>query len=104
MKNTKSLISFLLLALLLIPMVQKAMHEIGHINDKHCEIQVLHFCETEHHCAICDYVMVSSDAPEPTFQFKSLETYSAYKFASHPNIVSVNFNCNLTLRGPPSHC
>jgi hypothetical protein len=59
MQKLRTYISMLMLALLLFPMVEKAMHEIEHLDDKHCGIKDTHFCEVEHSCTICDYYFAS---------------------------------------------
>ncbi len=69
MQKVRSFISMLMLVLLLFPMVEKAMHEIEHSEDKHCGTKDKHFCESEHNCAICDYTF-SSPSTEPSQQIQ----------------------------------
>ena len=92
-----------MLALLLFPMVEKVMHELGHLDDEHCEIQATHFCKQEHNCSICDYIFSSSSAISPDEQ----EQIIAFSQDINSNIIGITSNTTnslkytLPLRGPP---
>lgn len=103
MQKVRSYFSMLFLALLLFPMVEKAGHELGHLDADHCESKGLHYCAQEHHCEICDYVLSSSSEPsENSREFKlparHLEKETII-FAAEP--VST-FKFIISLRGPPA--
>lgn len=52
----------LMLALLLLPMVEKVTHELGHLDDDNCSVEETHFCPKEHICKLCDYIFSSSSS------------------------------------------
>lgn len=56
MKMLRKYISLFMLMSLLFPIGEKAMHDIKHMYENHCEIKETHYCKTEHICSICDYV------------------------------------------------
>ena len=102
MKKMRPYFSMLMLALLLFPIADKSVHEYAHLNEDHCEIKSLHFCEAEHQCTVCDYVFSSSSTPPKTqdqltiFANKSIDFESILVFNT---IISPKFS--LSLRGPP---
>ena len=50
------LAGLLLLALFLFPQIHKAVHDLGHLNDFHCQaVTEKHFHEHHAECLICDY-------------------------------------------------
>ncbi len=93
----------LMLALVLFPIAEKAQHELAHLNEIHCGIADLHFCETEHTCDICDYVFSSSATP-PAVQECSVAFTATEKLTSSELVFNTKTaqKYNLSLRGPPA--
>lgn len=93
----------LLLALLLIPTVEKVQHELGHLSEIHCASKGLHYCAAEHTCEICDYIAagVGLVPTEPqSISIKRLElnlTFNSYN--DKPYAQTTRYS---SLRGPPS--
>ena len=92
-----------MLALILFPMAEKAMHELGHLDDVHCGIEETHFCSTEHSCSICDYIFSLSAAISPDEQgqaspFSQMIDNKIFSIISN-TITSQKYT--LPLRGPP---
>lgn len=92
----------LFLALLLFPMVEKAVHDLSHLNDKHCGIKETHFCEVEHSCKICDYHFASpSTLPKDQSQVKIfLQTFD-YAIPIFASNTTTSPKYTFSLRGPP---
>jgi hypothetical protein len=93
----------LLLALFLFPLAEKAGHDFEHFNDEHCGIKDTHFCEAEHTCSICDFVLSSaSSLPQPPAEVcdrvQSVQL-SDFTFLSHE---LSNSKFSFFLRGPPA--
>lgn len=102
MKMVRKYISCLMLLSILFPIGEKAIHDIKHFNEDHCEVKKTHYCKTEHICAICDYVFsTSSGLPlvhDQTIVFEQniIILSSVIVFNT---IISPKFT--FTLRGPP---
>ena len=92
----------LMLALLLFPMVEKVVHELGHLNDEHCGVKDLHFCQAEHSCSICDYTFSSPSTPpkdQKQFDLILISTDSSgFGFISN---TTTSPKYTFSLRGPP---
>ncbi len=102
LNKIKSYISLLMLALLMFPMADKAVHDFVHLNDEHCGITDTHYCKAEHTCSICDYVFSSSATPPETQEHLTIFSEQTNEFISltvSNTLVSPKFN--LSLRGPP---
>ncbi len=93
-----------MLALLLFPIAEKVVHELGHLNDKHCEIKATHFCEQEHHCSICDYIFSSSVAilPNENPQIIAFPQNNFNVFFEVFLSPKTSLKYTLPLRGPPT--
>jgi hypothetical protein len=102
MQKFRSYISMLMMALLLFPMVEKAVHEYGHSDDEHCGVKDTHFCEVEHHCSICDYTFSSpTGSPECVYDLEDAllsENVSLPVFESN---TTTSPKYTFSLRGPP---
>jgi hypothetical protein len=91
-----------MLALLIFPMVDKALHDLGHLNDDHCGVKETHYCQTEHICSICDYIFSSSNTPPNTHEQLNMFLVYSENYASvliSNTTTSPKFK--LSLRGPP---
>lgn len=92
----------LMLALLLFPMVEKAMHEIEHLDGKHCGIKDTHFCEVEHSCTICDYTFSSpSTSPKEPNQLDIILVLTEYSVVEFTSNTTISQKYTFSLRGPP---
>lgn len=94
----------LMLALLLFPMAEKVLHELGHLDDEHCEIQSTHFCKQEHNCSVCDYVFSSSSSAISPNEQEQLIAFSQDISSNIIGIISnttTSLKNTLPLRGPP---
>lgn len=92
-----------MLALLLFPMAEKAIHEIAHLDDEHCGVKETHFCPVEHNCSVCDYIFSSSSAinPKEQEQFSQFaQIIDAKKIGIISNTITSQ-KYTLPLRGPP---
>lgn len=103
MRNFKSYISILFLALLLFPLAEKGLHLLEHDHDELCNTKGLHFCNLEHSCHVCDYVFSASSTP-PNNQNRvnivpPLADYSILFVVSH---TTTSLKYTLSLRGPPA--
>ena len=102
MQKLRSYVSMLMLALLLFPMVDKAVHDLSHLNDKHCGIKDTHFCEVEHSCKICDYHFSSSSTPPKNQSqvniFLQISDCGLITFVSN---TTTSPKYTFSLRGPP---
>jgi hypothetical protein len=102
MQKLLSYFSMLMLALLLFPLGEKAMHDFEHFNDDHCAIAETHFCETEHSCSLCDYVFSSASTPPQTHsRLLVFSPKNSDKIFSLVSVTLSNLNFGLSLRGPP---
>mgnify|MGYP006943057760 FL=1 len=92
----------LMLVLLLFPIGNKVVHELGHLIDEHCVIEGTHFCATEHSCNQCDYLSSTTNiTSHDRAEFKIfLPSDNNILLAYDSNIITakVYFHC---LRGPP---
>jgi hypothetical protein len=103
MQKVRSFISMLMLVLLLFPMVEKAMHEIEHSEDKHCGIKDTHFCESEHNCSICDYTFSSpSTAPNQQVQINTKRISIDRCIFGYISNETTSPKYSFSLRGPPT--
>ena len=102
MQILKKYISFLLLVLVYIPIADKAWDDYNHLNEAHCGDVSTHYCPTEHHCEVCDYVF-SAGSDVPTCAELRPLTVSA-SFESSALICSI-YRAPIkgfpSLRGPP---
>jgi hypothetical protein len=92
----------LLLALLLFPLAEKAVHELSHLQEDHCNIKETHFCDVENTCTVCDYVFWASSTPPKhetgiTVTVKD-SSISIFTFESN-KVQSLKYT--FSLRGPP---
>ncbi|PBQ34372.1 hypothetical protein CNR22_22205 [Sphingobacteriaceae bacterium] len=104
MQKFKTYISILFLALLLLPVAEKVMHELGHLEEDQCRVSETHFCKAEHHCSICAYVFASSSTPPHNSEQLSIVPSPA-KEKSFPVYQCEKFSratLKLLLRGPPA--
>lgn len=102
MLKFRSYISMLLLALLLSPIVEKAIHQFEHSKENHCEITGIHFCAKEHNCSICDYVFSSSNTPSSfRVEVKSILAFPDYSFPLFVNTPKTVAKLSFSLRAPP---
>jgi len=102
MQKLRSYISMLMLALLIFPMAEKAMHEIEHLDDKHCGITDTHFCELEHSCSICDYTFSSpSTPPKDQDQLDIILISTHYSVLGFTSNTTTSPKYTFSLRGPP---
>ena len=102
MRMLRKYTSLFMLMSLLFPIGEKAMHNIQHIYENHCEIKETHYCKTEHTCTICDYVFSSpSNLPLTQNQiivFGQVITIVILVIV-YNTIIPQKFT--FTLRGPP---
>jgi hypothetical protein len=102
MKIIRKYLPLLVVALLLFPLVEKAVHDRGHFNEEHCELKDTHYCNVEHNCSLCDYVF-SSPSNQPIAKYKivvfSQILIIIILFLVLNTIVSPKYT--FTLRGPP---
>ena len=95
-----------MLALILFPMVEKAVHEMGHLKDEHCGKKETHFCPQEHYCDICDYVFSSnsSSIPPPDTLNQLIVFANTIDCSFYETVASITTfrKFSFTLRGPPS--
>ena len=99
----KNVISTFFLLVFLFPPITEIVHSFRHSNDFHCtELFAIHFHETEHHCAICDYVPATSDKPNIQ-RFTSFPPYQTHELLAFYQTISFEqHNFNFSLRGPPT--
>lgn len=103
MFRLKSYLSVFLLLVLLFPLVESSIHELGHLDEVHCAVKEKHFCAEEHHCDICDYIFSgSSGLPGKNEQLNL--TAKRYAPVLRPVIGEVQIISIYvySLRGPPS--
>lgn len=102
MKLLRSITSLLMLVLLVFPIVEKLEHELDHFNDEHCTVEGLHFCESEHTCSICDYVISPSGHLQNFSELKIQVTYtSEFNNLEIAQIYTRQIH-SPQLRGPPA--
>jgi hypothetical protein len=102
MQKTRSFISMLMLALLLFPMVEKAMHEFGHLDEEHCGVKETHFCHVEHNCSICNYHFSSSlTPPRNTISIEIVVTPTNSSIIEFVSNTTASPKYTFSLRGPP---
>lgn len=102
MKKAGSYISMLILALFLFPLAEKAGHDFEHFNDEHCGIKDTHYCEAEHDCTICDYVLSSSSTPpEPPSEVCNVVRISENSVSLFTSDIISFPKFTFLLRGPP---
>jgi hypothetical protein len=95
-------LSLLLVVLVCIPIADKAWDEYSHLNEEHCGDVSTHYCPTEHHCEVCDYVFSSGSDVPTCAEFRPLSISAS--FETGPSICSIyhapakGIPC---LRGPP---
>jgi len=91
-----------LFLLFLLRTVSEIVHDYIHKDDVRCSQTRLHFHQTEHHCAIDDFVPFVSDIP-PFQQCTILVPKIQIKFVSFyktPHVSETNKG-HFPLRGPP---
>lgn len=97
------IISLFLLVAFCAPTVGKALHELEHTAEEHCDEADTHFCGEDHSCSICDFIFATSASSivegNQTFVFK---LYASESVAQHfvPCIIS-SPKYTFSLRGPP---
>lgn len=102
MQKLRSYISMIMMALLILPMVEKAIHEIEHLDDKRCGIKETHFCEVEHSCNICDYTFSSpSTIPKYPNQLDIILISTDYSVFGYTSNSTKSQKYTFSLRGPP---
>ncbi len=92
-----------MLATLLFPIVEKVLHDIGHINDEHCGIMETHICEVEHDCSVCEYLFSSLSTPPK--DGPPLNIYVSFADNSVPELVLNTIpsrRYSISLRAPPA--
>jgi hypothetical protein len=103
MHKFKSFIAVLFLALLLVPAIDKTIHELGHLKETQCGEAETHFCKAEHHCTICAYVFASSSTPpqktEHFYNFLERSSKALIPFSFSEKKADLKFT--FQLRGPP---
>lgn len=100
-KMLRSIISLFMIALLVFPIVEKLEHELDHLTVEHCTVEGLHFCESEHTCSVCDYVISPSGLIQNFSELKLHLTFTAaYKALQITPIFSRPIH-HPQLRGPP---
>lgn len=102
MKKARPYISLLMLALLLFPLGKKAIHEVGHLSEIHCDVKEKHYCAVEHTCDLCDYVFSSQSLPPETSSQQSIFrefTIDVNEALVFNTLTPKKFT--LSLRGPP---
>jgi len=103
MFRKSSLIGFFLLALFLFPQAHKAIHDLGHIDDFHCQaVTEKHFHEYHAECLICDYKQPVSNDHEFIFPVSFVFTYNALIFPElSDRLIDASFYTKPS-RGPPA--
>ena len=91
------------MALFLLPLAEKSIHEFGHLHEVACNISESHYCEAEHNCEYCDFLAtahfsISQTQTISVFNDWGKQIYSPFKFISVPVIKDLSF----FLRGPPN--
>ncbi len=103
MKIIRKYLSLFVLLSIFFPIGEKAIHDIEHFNEDLCVIKDTHYCRSEHHCAICDYVF-SSSSQSPTAKYKIV----VFSQMLNTIVLLIVFNAivspkyTFTLRGPPT--
>jgi len=101
-KILRSIISLFMIALLVFPIVEKLEHELDHLNVEHCTVEGLHFCESEHTCSVCDYVISPSGLIQNFGEVTlALTLTTAYQSIPTTPIFSGPIH-HPQLRGPPA--
>lgn len=88
-------------ALLLFPLLEKAQHELGHLNEDACSTNTLHYCAQEHGCEVCDYIFSPSLQPASELAAGPLPTHSTPTVISFLTRPLLAFTASAFLRGPP---
>ncbi len=104
MRMLRKYISLFMSMCLLFPIGEKAMHDIKHMYENHCEIKKTHYCKTEPVCAICDYVF-SSPSSLPLTQ-NQIVVFGQLIIVLNLAIVFntiIPTKFTFTLRGPPAY-
>jgi hypothetical protein len=60
LKLLRKYFSLFLLLLITVPVIDRAVDELAHLEEIHCDDNSLHYCQTEHDCPVCDYVFASN--------------------------------------------
>jgi hypothetical protein len=92
-----------MLALVLFPVGEKTLHELGHLTEQHCDVKEKHYCAVEHTCDICDYVFSSQAVPpeKVSEQHLWIECTESFSEALVFNTLT-STKYTFTLRGPPA--
>lgn len=96
-------ISFFILIVFLFPIITEAVHTHEHQNDFHCtEKNTRHLHVAEHHCSICDFLPLSSNAPihYNHLSFSGIFTNAIFSF--YKTIALIKHSYNFSLRAPPA--
>jgi hypothetical protein len=102
MKVIRKYISLFVLLLVLFPIGEKAMHDVEHFNEDHCEIKETHYCKLEHDCPICDYIFsFPSSLPKQLYQVSLFSTKSGIITSYTVGNLNIIFQYVVFLRGPP---
>ncbi|MBK7854372.1 MAG: hypothetical protein IPJ79_05230 [Bacteroidetes bacterium] len=98
----KKILSIFTLAVFLLPMVAEQVHSFEHRHDKHCTNTETHYCTTEHHCTLCDFVKLTSYTYVSETQLKAGIIITAHKTDFYKSVVVTKYNTVHPLRGPPA--
>lgn len=91
-----------MLALLLFPLGKKAVHEVGHLKELHCNVIEKHFCAIEHDCQLCDYVFSSQAIPPEVVSTPVFFSHFTGNYAEELVFNTlIPAKCTFSLRGPP---
>ena len=101
----KKYMAVFLLLLFLFPTVTETVHQYLHKDEVACTEIGIHHHKTEHHCTICDFVLLISDLPPiQIFTFYTPRISSNHISFYKTPFVFDGFTCDFFLRGPPAVC
>ena len=94
---------YLLLALFLFPQVHKAVHDLGHLDDFHCQaVSEKHFHEYHAQCLICDYKQPVRDEGPFALLVSFIFSYDRFIFPELADRFVQVAVYSRTSRGPPA--
>jgi hypothetical protein len=103
MAKIRTYFSLFVLLILLLSNTGKVLHELNHLSENYCEITELHFCQAEHNCPFCDFLVSSkfncSDLdPEEKKTSFTPASVTNYQLISNTTVAPKFI---FSLRGPP---
>ncbi|HNQ61753.1 MAG TPA: hypothetical protein PKJ62_05135 [Bacteroidia bacterium] len=98
----KKYLSLLFLGLFLFPLISEQVHIYEHSNDERCSTKGTHYCISDHHCTLCDFVQLTSCDPKSEGDTQLIFAYSVPFVEFYQSVVLSQNSFNFSLRAPPA--